>query len=429
MNETDESLYKERVREMGRRISHLERVIKLSQVLNSTLELAPLLDIIVQVATELTGTTDASIMLIDRETGELRFKAAFGHKSAEIRPFSVPLKGSIAGTVATEDKPLLVRDAQSDPRWYHQVDEGSGFVTRSIMAVPMRVRGEVIGVLNAVNKRGDEQMTWEDVQLLTTLASQAAIAVENARLLSELQAAYDELNELDRLKSEFIAIAAHELRTPLSVILGYATFLKDDASGTAREQLDIVLHSAMRLRSLIDDMVNLREVDSGEAVLSLEYVAIQELVRTAVGEIQSIVDAKEQRLSLSLPEEPIIVQADRSKVNIVLANLLSNATRFTPNRGRLGVQAGRSDRSVWATVWDTGIGISDECVHRIFDRFYQAEPSLTRRYEGMGLGLSIAKEMVELHHGRIKVESQEGKGSAFTVTLPIEQPQAAQGSP
>jgi len=361
-------------------------------------------------------------MLIDKESGELRFEAVSGQNSAEFKPFPVPLEGSIAGAVVLEESPLLVQDARSDPRWYQRVDQVSGFVTRSIIAVPLQVRGDVIGVLEALNKKQEEEMTWGDVQVLTTLANHAAIAVENARLLAQLQAAYDELNELDRLKSNFIAVAAHELRTPLSVILGYATFLKNQASGTAKAQIDIVLRSAMRLRSLIDDMVNLREVDLGQATLEIEAFVLQDLVTRAIKEIRSITDAKEQRLTLSLPQEPLVVKADRSKLNIVLVNLLSNAVKFTRKGGRIGVQAGEQNNGVWFTVWDTGIGISAQDRARIFERFYQVGSSLVRNYEGMGLGLAIAKEMVELHHGSITVRSQEGKGTAFTVRIPRTQP-------
>jgi signal transduction histidine kinase len=417
-----EIIYRERVRGMERRVASLQRVIRVTEIINSTLELAPLLDMIVQVATELTDTTSASIMLMDKETGELRFKAVTGQDSAEVKSFAVPLEGSIAGTVVHENKPLLIRDAQADPRWCHDVDEGSGFVTRSIIAVPLQVRGQTIGVVEALNKSGGTEMTWEDVQLLTMLANQAAIAIENARLLSALQEAYASLNELDRLKSDFIAVAAHELRTPLSVILGYAMFLKDDASGTTKEQLDIVLQSAMRLRSLIDDMVNLREVDAGEAVLELEEFSVQVLISGAVEEICSLAEAKEQRVSVHLPGEPLMIEADRKKMNIVAVNLLSNAVKFTGEGGRVGVQAGRNHDSAWFTVWDTGIGISPSHLDRIFDRFYQVEPSLVRQHGGLGLGLAIAKEMLDLHHGVIMVESLEGKGSAFTVTVPTRQP-------
>jgi len=423
VDQTQNEQYKRRIQEMDRRISNLERVLKLTQVINSTLEKAPLLEIIIQAATELTNTESASIMLLDQNSGDLRFEAT---TAAEVKPFAVPIDGSIAGTVLKENRALLVRDARSDPRWYQNVDEASGFVTRSIMAVPMEVRGKVIGVVEAINKRSAAEMTWDDVQILVTLANQAAIAIQKAQLLAELQAAYDELNELDQMKSNFIAIAAHELRTPLSVILGYAMFLKQDVSGTAEEQLDIVLQSAMRLRSLIDDMANLREVDSGVASLDLTEFPVQDLVSSVVGEIRSIAAAKGQHISVAMPRSPIFVQADRSKMHIVLMNLLSNAVKFTGRAGRIGVRVQGTDRQTSLMVWDTGIGISEENISRIFDRFYQIEPSLARQYEGMGLGLAIAKEMVALHRGHIRVHSRVGQGSAFTVTIPIRQSMVAQ---
>ena len=418
MGDTPGEMDKRQTSEMKRRISRLERALKLTQVINSELEQGPLLDIIVQAARDLTDTEAASIMLLDERTGELRFTAT---TTAEVKPFPVPLDCSIAGTAFTQNKPLLIADAQNDPRWYQTPVEGSGFTTRQIATVPMQVRGEVIGVVQALNKRDGSEMTWEDVEILTTLANQAAIAIQKARLLAELQAAYDALNELDQMKSDFIAIAAHELRTPLSLILGYAMFLKEDASGATEGQLDIVLQSAMQLRSLIDEMINLRVVDAGAAALELEEFPIQELITTGIEEISSIAKAKEQRISLSMPPEPIVVEADRSRMHLVLINLLSNATKYTAQGGRIGVQASRRTDAARFIVWDTGIGIPRKDFDRIFDRFYQVGSSLARRYEGMGLGLSIAKEMIELHGGHIKVESQEGKGSAFTVTIPLRQ--------
>lgn len=421
MDTTGESMHKERTKEMERHIFALERVIKLMPVINSTLELSALLDIIVEVAAQLTDTESASVMLIDEDTGELRFAAIVGQQSADIKPVSVPFEGSLTGTVARENKPLLIRNTKDDPRWNQNVDLVSGFVTRSMISVPLELHGEVIGVVNAVNKLHGAEPSWGDVEILSQLATQAAIAINNARLLAKLQDAYDELNELDRRKSDFIAIAAHELRTPLALILGYASFLREDASGKAKEQMEVVLQSALRLRSLIDDMVNLREVDSGQAVLELECFSLQDLVRASIKEIEYIAEAKEQALSLSMPETPILVEADRNKMTLTLVNLLSNAVKFTDSGKRFGVQVQANDHSAWVTVWDTGAGIPADQLDRIFDRFYQVEGSLLRRYEGMGLGLSIVKEMIELHHGEVTVQSQLGQGTAFTVTIPIRQ--------
>jgi signal transduction histidine kinase len=416
-----EAMYRQRIQDMEAHISNLERLLRMMEVVNSTLDLPQLLDIIAEVAAQLTYTASASVLLIDEETKELRFVAVTGQHSAGLKPVVVPMDGSIAGTVASENRPLLIRDVRADPRWYQHADRASGFETQSIIAVPLQLHGEVIGVVEAVNKQDGTEMSWDDVEILSTLATQAAVAVNNARLLSQLQAAYDELNELDRMKSEFIAVAAHELRTPLSLILGYSAFLRANASGLAREQAEVVLQGAMRLRSLIDDMANLREVDAGEAVLQLETVPMQELVELSVEEMKHIAEAKQQRIHLSMPACPVLVEADRERITLALVNLLSNAVKFTPSGRRVGVRVGSARGEAWATVWDTGIGISQDQQARVFDRFYQAEGSLTRQYGGMGLGLSIVKEMVDIHHGSVSVESQPGKGSAFTIRIPIYQ--------
>jgi signal transduction histidine kinase len=168
-------------------------------------------------------------------------------------------------------------------------------------------------------------------------------------------------------------------------------------------------------------MVNLREVDSGEATLRLERMSVQELVEQSVDEIRHIAEAKQQSIRLSMPHQPILIEVDREKVILALVNLLSNAVKFTPSGKEIGVRVGQTQQEVWATIWDEGIGISPEQQEHVFERFYQVESSLTRQYGGMGLGLSIVKEMVDLHHGTVSVESQAGKGSAFTIRIPIRQ--------
>jgi signal transduction histidine kinase len=318
-----------------------------------------------------------------------------------------------------ESKPLLIPDVRQDPRFYTQVDETTDFETRSILGVPLQVKGKVIGVLEALNKTGDGIFTQDDMHTLSTLAAHAAIAIENARLVTEIQKAYEELSELDRLKSEFVAIASHELQTPLTVILGYASFLKEDVTGAASEQLDIVLRSALRLRSLINDMINLRHSETGEAELELEQLSLNELITTITTEFASLAEARKQSVNIKLASQPPIVEADRQKLHLVLANLLSNAIKFTPEGGHIHMEVETRGNEVWVSVRDTGIGIPPREQERIFDRFYQVEPSLTRRFGGMGLGLSIAKGMVELHGGRIWVESLEGMGSSFTFALPL----------
>jgi signal transduction histidine kinase len=418
MDPRDE-LLEQRIATLERRIAYLERIVKVSQIINSTLSLEPLLRIIIQSATELTHTEACSIMLLDKRTGELRFTHSVGEGSEGLRDMTVPLDNSIAGWIVRKRKPLLIRDAKTDPRWNSQVDKTIDFDTRSILGVPLKVKDEVIGVMELLNKIDEQGFVQDDIQIANTLAAQAAIAIENARLLDELQQAYDELAELDQIKSNFVSIASHELRTPLSVILGYASFLREEVSGEAGEQIDIVLQSAMRLRSIIDDMVNLRHVDTGQAQLERDIFSMTELISDVAGEFDQLAKAKQQILRVDLPEDRLKIDADWQKIYLVLANLLSNAIKFTPPEGRVQISAQRKGEELWISVMDTGIGIPERDYDRIFDSFYQVEPSLTRRYEGMGLGLSVAKSMVELHSGRMWVESVVGKGSRFTVVLPI----------
>jgi signal transduction histidine kinase len=414
-----QDLLEQRIVGLEQRIAYLERIVKVSQILNSTLSLDPLLRIIIQSATELTNTEACSIMLLDKQTGELRFAHMIGETAVDLHNLTVSLDNSIAGWIVNKGKPLLIRDVKSDPRWNADIDEAIDFDTRSILGVPLRVKDETIGVLELLNKLGDEGFSQDDIQIASTLAAQAAVAIENARLLDELQRAYHALSELDELKSNFVSIASHELRTPLAVILGYASFLREEVSGAAGEQVDIVLQSALRLRSLIDDMVNLRHVDTGEVQLERDIFSVTELVKEVADEFGQVAMAKQQTLRLDVPDDPLRIDADRQKIYLVLANLLSNAIKFTSSQGRVQVSAWKKGDEIWMAVMDTGIGIPERDYNRIFDRFYQVEPSLTRHYEGMGLGLSIAKSMVELHKGRIWVESVVDKGSRFIVVLPV----------
>jgi len=239
-------------------------------------------------------------------------------------------------------------------------------------------------------------------------------------LLDELQQAYRDISELDRIKGDFVSIASHELRTPLSVVLGYASFLRDNVTGQASEQLDIVFNSAMRLRSLIDDMVNLRHIQTDNVQLELSIFSFKQLVLEVVKEFTDLVKGKQQVFTTRfIPDDTSLnIEADRQKLYLVLANLISNAIKFTEEGGRIHLNVALKGHEYWLNVIDTGIGIPQAEYNRIFDQFYQVEPSLTRKYQGMGLGLSITKGMVEVHKGRIWVESVVGKGSNFTVVLP-----------
>jgi signal transduction histidine kinase len=407
---------------LQRQADRLQRILKISQTLTGTLDLDKLLSLILSAATELTDTEAASILLLDESGSELHFTASSGQSIEKLAELKVPIEGSLAGSILTSGKPMVIENVRQDPRHYGGVDQQLAFVSRSILGVPLMLQDKSIGVLEAVNKRGDGTFSEEDGQVLMTLAAQAAVAIENAQLVTALQLAYKQLNEVDQLKSNFIAIASHELRTPLGLILGYAAMLKDDASAETARQLDVVLHSALRLRGLIDDMVNLQYVAEGKAELEIVEFSIQDLVQVGVQSVNEICTSKQHTLTFDLPPQPLCVKADRAKIALVLNNLLTNAIKFTEPRGRIAVSAETHDGELQVHVADTGVGVPAGDLELIFDRFYQVEPHLTRKHGGLGLGLAIAKGMVEMHGGRIWCESVEGQGSRFTFSLPINGP-------
>ncbi len=404
---------------LAQQTAQLKRILEISQTLAGTFDLAEVLRLILAAATELTDTETGSILLLDQSGSELYFAATSSPQRDQLMQLRVPAVGSLAGSILVAGKPMVVEDVQRDPRHYVGVDQKIDFQSRSLLGVPLMLRDKSIGVLEALNKHGGEPFSDEDGQLLMTLAAQAAVAIENAQLVTSLKKAYRQLNEIDQLKSDFIAIASHELRSPLGLILGYAAMLKEDASTDTVQQLDVVLQAALRLRGLIDDMVNLQQVGEGRTKLNLEEFTLQDAIQSAVQALKDLFTTKEQAVVIDAPSQPLRVKADRAKITLALNNLLNNAIKFTPREGRIAISAEESNGEVQVHVADTGAGISEADQSMIFDQFYQVEPHLTRKHGGLGLGLAIAKGMIDLHGGRIWCESVLGYGSRFSFAFPI----------
>jgi len=400
-------------------VDRLARMVEISRFLNSTTDLDKLLTYIIKVAADLTNTEAASILLLDPRTRQLQFVASSNEISSEMANTPVPLIGSIAGAVLQGNKPLYIPDVSADPRW-HNVDDAIDFQTNEILGVPMHnVDRKPIGVLEAINKLNGS-FSKQDARTLAILADLAGVAIEKARLFGALEQANIELSELDQLKTDFISVASHELRTPLSVILGYVSFLQEDADPEMASQLDYVLNAAMHLRNLIQAMLNLKYIDAGQTALNLTDIDFGNLIRDMAFEKDETSVAKQQTITINLSPRTSPIQADQTTLELALNNLLSNAIKFTPDGGKIDIHLEQHDDEFWCCVSDTGVGIPQEDIERIFDRFYQVESPLRRHYEGIGLGLSIAKDLVELNNGRLWVESQgNGKGSAFYIALPL----------
>ena len=407
------------------KVNRLRRLLEISRTLSSTLALPDLLQKIVDDACELTQSESTSILLYDPTSGELRFEAAPSQLRVGLSRVSVPLQSSIAGWVFTNARPLIVPDAAADPRVYRKVDREINFRTKSILAVPLLVKKEPIGVIEAVNKTGGDDYTEDDQEILEALAGHAAVALENARLLAKLQDANTELTRLDRMKSDFIAIASHELRTPLGLILGHATFLKELVPDTLQDQMEVVIRSAMRLKSIVEDLSAIAQKDDGKARVRRARFSMGDLIADVVERFRETAVEKGIDLGYDVPpQDGLLVEADKEKIDVALSNLLRNAITFTDGGGQIGVKAESEAGFVKVFVVDTGIGIPDTEISRVFERFYQVESHLTRRHGGMGLGLPIAKAMVEMHNGQIWCESREGVGSLFCISLPATERQA-----
>lgn len=397
----------------------LARLVEISRVLNSTTSVDGLLHYIIKQAAALTDSEAASILLLDPHTRQLYFKAASNSPDNSLTHIPIPLDNSIAGSILQENRPMLIADVTRDPRWNPDVSQAINFQTKCILGVPMHdADRQAMGVLEALNKQHG-RFTRQDAETLTILADIAGVAIARAQLAEALQQAYRELNELDQVKTDFIAVASHELRTPLSVIMGYVSFLREEADPDMAGQLDTVMDAAVHLRNLIQDMLNLRYVDAGESMLDLQAWDLREVVAELTAVPDETAVSRRQTITSHHPPDPIIVRIDHDVILTAFTNLLDNAIKFTPEGGQIDLRLEQRGHEAWFSVCDTGIGIPADKLEWIFKRFCQVEPALRRRYEGLGLGLSIAKDLVELHNGRIWAESTPQQGSAFTIALPL----------
>lgn len=399
----------------------LNRLVEVSLVLNSSLSIYDILPKVMDATAKILDAEQASVILYDQHTKELHFLALStegAHSEALVR-IPIPLDGSIAGSIFRENTAIVLDDVSTDPRHFRLADDQSGFQTRSLLGVPMRIKNRVVGVLEAVNKKA-EKWDNDDQYYLEILASQAAIAMENASLVHRLQKANDELSQVDKLKSDFISIASHELRTPLGVIMGYASFLQEEAQGDLSEHATMVVNSALKMRKLIEDMTNLRFLDIGESELKLEKVTIAELMKLAESDVVENKKSDGHQLTIELPDEDIYLNADRSRLLMAISKLIDNAIKFTsPEDGKILVQCENRPNEIWLTISDNGVGIPETELENIFKPFQQVEDHMTRHYGGMGLGLAISRSVIEVHRGRIWAESDgPSQGARFVVSLP-----------
>jgi len=404
-----------RLRDLEGRQQQLLRLVELSMTLNSTLDLDELLQTITATATELLDCEASSILLYDEKNPRLYFAASTGTDPGKLAEMPVPMEGSIAGTIFRTNQPMILNNVEQDPRHYSNVSDQVKLKIKTLLGVPMPIKDRTVGVLEALNKR-DGIFTERDVAILSVTAAHAAIAINNARMLKTTQQALEKVRETNSIKSNFLALASHELRTPLGIIIGYATFLQEEAKGELSDHAQQVLNAAAQMRSLLDQMNNLTLLQADEMEMRPAKISIQDVLNFACDEIKYFAARKNLALVFAFQDDPIYVNVDAEKTTLAIVNLLNNAIRFSSNDSQIVIGAIEQGKQVMAWVQDNGKGIPGDKLNKVFEEFYQLEPPNTRSYGGLGIGLTIAKGLLEVQGGKIWAES-EGLGTGTTVKV------------
>jgi signal transduction histidine kinase len=393
----------------------------LKVISRSTFDLKAVLNTLVESAARL---CQADLAVIGRPKGETYYFEATHGVSPEFAEFFAnhPAqidRHSLSGRVLLEGKIVHIPDLATDPEYTYEGGKIAGF--RALLGVPLLREGAPIGVI-ALGRNSARPFTDSQIELLQTFADQAVIAIENVRLFREIEERGRQLEAASRHKSQFLANMSHELRTPLNAILGYTELILDSIYGEPTEKMRTVLErlqaNGKHLLGLINDVLDVSKIEAGQLTLSLEDYSLSDLVHVVVSAVEPL--AAEKRLAFKpevAPDLPV-GRGDARRLSQVLLNLVGNAIKFT-DKGEVAIRASATNGAFTVAVCDTGPGIAEADQAKIFEEFQQADSSITRKKGGTGLGLSIAKRIVEMHGGRIWVESEQGKGSKFYFMVPV----------
>jgi PAS domain S-box-containing protein len=518
---------------MGLTTQDFELLLQANRILSSKLNVTELLEAVMELATRVVKAEAASILLLDERTNELYFNVALGGAGHHIKEIRLKVGEGLAGWVAEHKQAVIVNDARTDPRWSGRGDEKSEFTTRQLLAVPIMTKGRLLGVVEAINKSDGSAFTDEDQRAFEAFASQAAVAIENARLFSQVKEEKDKLDTLFRemsdgalmideagtirlmndaagqflgaspadvvgqaplgrllepfdvvpplplvleniqqtetlemrrrqgkafylastvtrltrdegdllgylfvlrdvtesrqeeiLKRNFLSLISHKLKTPLVTITGYAPLLLEDASSLSdfqKKALTTIKNQGLHLTSLVDKLLTFSLVESESLNLKREKIPVKRFVEDNLAALKHYLDGENARLTADpgldhLP--PVWVDAESTRE--VFRNVIENAVKFNRKSEKTVAVAGKvEDSFVRVLIRDNGPGVPPEEQPKIFHKFYQIEESFTGQVEGAGLGLALAKRIVEAHGGSIGVDSPAGQGTTIFFTLPV----------
>ncbi len=510
----------------------IEPLLNANRVLASTLDIDKLLKIVLQLAAEVVRAETGSLLILDAKTNELTFDVALGDAGKQLKTIRLKVGEGIAGWVAQERKPQIVNDPANDPRWARKADDKTKFVTRSILCVPMLYQGQLLGVVQAINKVGDG-FTADDQVILESFASQTAVAIQNARLFSSLRQEKEKVDTIfsqmaegavfsddrgdvmianpaamrllnwsgekgaannlwqtlrgytmslsvdailssrgtehlfeasrqegkslilagltkrilsdkqelighltilrdvtlekkeEKLKRDFLSLMSHKLKTPLVAITGYTPILLEDEAMLGKnpffkKAISAIHTQGIHLKQLVEKLISFSLIEAEEMRVARKNHNAKKLIEEIVSGMKSVLEGQKVQVSLdpSLDSIPEIV-VDFDMFREIMKGLIENAAKFNPKpEKKVAISAKKGDGEVVLTVSDNGRGIPSEEFEKIFQKFYQIEESFTGQVEGAGLGLALVKRLVEVHEGRITLESKMGEGSAFHVHFP-----------
>jgi signal transduction histidine kinase len=412
-----------RTRELFQSVGELRALGEVSQAVNSTLDLEMVLSTIVAKAVQLSGTEAGAIYGYDEQSREFRLRATYGMDQELIDALTrrhIGLDDPNIAEVFAQREPLQVADLKEEAASeLNKIALRAGY--RARMVAPL-IRGEDIVGMLVVRRRTPGAFVKNTVDIIKTFAAQSALAIQNARLFHEIEDKSRQVEEASQHKSQFLANMSHELRTPLNAILGYTELMADGAYGEPSDKMLGVLNrleaNGRHLLGLINDVLDLSKIEAGQLVLELSDYTVQDIAQTVRSTLEPLAADKRLTFTVEMATELPPGRGDSRRLAQVLINLVGNAIKFT-DAGEVAIKAEANNGSFHVSVRDTGPGISAADQAKLFQEFQQADNAITKKKGGTGLGLAISKRIIEMHGGKIWVESQVGQGSTFAFTLPV----------